>query len=205
MDVYAGMLKLRAIGWMCALVLVFSEAAQGQDYVVEPGLSDDFQAKWSVGWDLNRLVRGQAVASLEHWFHPEFSAYILGGTMVARPWAPLPGAEIEWNAVESGSALGMGVRFHPPSDAARIRGFVGFEINRDRYTFSEVSGPNAWIHRELRALIGATVPWGNHFALTGHVAVNATDDAFSRYTYRSTRANMSIPGRIAGLQLAYRW
>lgn len=205
MDVYARMWKLRAIGWMCALVLVFSEAAQGQDYVMEPVLHADFQAKWSIGWDLNRLVRGQAVASIEHWFHPEFSAYVLGGTMVARPWAPLPGAEIEWSAIETGSALGMGVRFHPPAADARIRGFVGFEINRDRYTFSESAGPNAWVHRELRALIGATVPWGDHFALTGHVAVNATNDAFARTSYRSAGANMSIPGRIAGLQIAYRW
>ncbi len=206
MDVYRNMLRLRLFGLMCVFAWAFSAPMQGQEYVVERAVEEDVQAKWAIGWDLNRLVRGQAVASLERWFHPEFSAYVLGGAMVSQPLAPVLGTDIEWSDVEAGSSVGCGVRFHPSAPATSpVRGFVGFEINRDRYTFSESAGPNTWVHRELRALIGATYRLGHHVALTGHVAVNATADAYARRSYRPSGANMSIPGRVAGLQLAYRW
>ena len=202
MRVSSTMFRCLLIGLLCT----FSGVALSQVYVTEGPILQGIQAKHAVGWDLSRLARGQAVATAEHWFHPEFSAYVSGGRMVARPLAPLPGTELDWNTVQSGSVVGAGVRFHPMApESAKTRAFVGFELNRDRYVFLENQGPNAWVHRELRALIGATRNLGNHVVLTGHVAVNATHDRFQRQVFNPGGASMSIPGRIAGLQLAYRW
>lgn len=202
MRVYSVMLRCLFIGMLCT----FSGVALSQVYVSEGPILVGTQAKHAVGWDLSRLTRGQVVASVEHWFHPEFSAYVSGGRMVARPLAPLPGTEVDWNAVQSGSVVGAGIRFQPMApESARTRAFVGFELNRDRYIFLENQGPNAWVHRELRALIGASRPLGHHLVLTGHFAVNATHDRFLRQTFNPAGGSLSIPGRIAGLQLAYRW
>ena len=207
MNVQLGM-KARRIVWSLGLCLGLFGGATGQDYVPEPVAPSAVQAKWAVGWDAGRLLRGQAVATLERWFHPEFSVQAVGGALVTDPvsgW-PMLGGEFDAASLESGSTVGLGVRFHPtPASDAPLRAFVGFEVNRDRFEIRSEAASNVWVHRELRALIGATRTWGDHWAVTGHVAVNATHDRYARRSVAVGATSISAPGRVAGVQLAYRW
>lgn len=207
MNVQLGM-KARRIVWSLGLCFGLVGAVAGQEYVPEPVLPLAGQAKWAVGWDAGRLFRGQAVANVERWFHPEFSVQVTGGALVTDPvtgW-PVLGGEFEAAALESGTTAGIGVRFHPaPAPDAPLHAFVGFEVNRDRFEVLSEAVTNVWVHRELRALIGATHTWGEHWAVTGHVAVNATHDRYARRSAAVGSAGISAPGRVAGVQFAYRW
>lgn len=192
----------------CLVCMCLVGAIRAQDYVQESTTCNSGAPSWAIGWDVGRLLRGQAVGTVEHWFHPEFSVQLLGGAMVADPIAGLPqlGAEVDWNVLESGSTMGIGFRFHPmPEAGAPVNAFIGFELNRDRYEYRESTGPNVWLHREVRVLIGATRQIGEHWGLTGHVAVNATQDRFMRRAFTPNTQPMSLPGRVAGLQLTYSW
>ena len=181
---------------------------QAQDYVSEPVSLVEHSTRWEVGWDASRMLKGQAIGTVQHWFHPEFSVLVSGGLLVSEPWkrTSLVGVETAPGEIESGSALGVGVRFHPqPMVASSTRAFIGFEVNRDRYGIVDGMERNTWIHQEWSALIGATKSWGRHWVMTGHVAVNSTQDRFAQRTVATGAKSMTAPGRVAGLQLAYRW
>ena len=61
-----GMLRMKGIGRVVAWVVCFAAGGvRGQEYVLEPLPLAPLQAKWAVGWDAGRLLRGQAVATLE--------------------------------------------------------------------------------------------------------------------------------------------
>ena len=201
-------MKQRRIALVVGVFLAFFGVSSGQDYVSEPLAPSDFQAKWAIGWDAGRLLRGQAVVTAERWFHPEFSLQAVAGTLVTEPiWGwPVLGSDLAPSALESGTTWGMGVRFHPtPAPGAPVRAFVGFAVNRDQFTIRQGTAQNVWVHQEIRALIGATKSLGEHWALTGHVAVNATNDRLARRTLSTGVEAISAPGRVAGIQVAYRW
>lgn len=200
---------MKGIGRVVAWVVCFAAGGvRGQEYVLEPLPLAPLQAKWAVGWDAGRLLRGQAVATLERWLHPEFSVQAMAGALVTKPltgWAVLA-SEVDASTLAGGSTIGLGVRFHPnPAPDAPLRAFVGFEAIRDRYEIATPVAANVWVHRELRALIGATREFNAHWSASVHVAVNATRDRFARRTYHPGASELSAPGRVAGIQLSYRW
>lgn len=212
MNVHLDMLTKRIPGMRCALSVLFCVSIVGllrsQDYVSEPRMGLENPHQWEVGWDVSRLLKGQAVGTVQHWFHPEFSLMVSGGMLVSNPWHGVPGLGVEMatGQIESGGAMGLGVRFHPqPVQASKMRTFIGFEVNRDRYEIVDLSVRNTWIHQEWSALLGATKSCGEHWAITGHVAVNSTQDLFALRTVSTGVKSMAAPGRVAGLQLAYRW
>jgi len=202
----------RILGMRCALSALLCCGALGllraQEYVSEPMGIMESPHQWEVGWDVGRLLKGQVVGTVQHWFHPEFSVMVSGGVLVSAPLNSTSGLGVEMAAgvIESGGTMGLGVRFHPQSSSAsNVRAFIGFEANRDRYHMVDFTERNTWIHQEWSALIGATKSWGDHWAVTGHVAVNSTRDRFALRTVSAGAKSMAAPGRVAGLQLAYRW